>query len=430
MKSEAVQTQRARSNRSTAGLLVLLVCLSFVSYLLRTNISVASEMMMPDLGLSKIQMGQIFSSFLIGYALFQSPAGAIGDIIGPRLTLGIAFLLWGLTTVATGLVPHPLLAGVNVTLVSLIIVRALLGASEAATFPVATAVVHRWMPSAEHAFGNSLIFMGSSFGAAVATPLVSWLMLKTGWRGSFYCTAILALLIAPVWFWYLKDFQADYHTADPTGRARPGFLRSADLKKTLSQMADKNILFLVFSYFSEGYVLFIFVFWLYIYLVEKRGFSILSGGIMSALPWLTACVMAPLGGMLSDRISIRTGRIAASRLIIAVGYVSSGLLLLLAAYSRYRSVSVIALCLSIGGLLAAEASFWTAISLLAGKNTGAISGVMNSVGVLGGIISTSLVPVLVSRFNWHVALGSGTLAALFCPFMWLWIRSPESPQIN
>ncbi|HZC42614.1 MAG TPA: MFS transporter, partial [Acidobacteriaceae bacterium] len=294
-------------------------------------------MMMPALGLSKIQMGEVFSSFLIGYALFQSPAGAIGDIIGPRLTLGIAFLLWGLTTIATGLVPHPLLAGVNVTLVSLIVVRALLGAGEAATFPVATAVVHRWMPPAEHAFGNSLLFMGSSLGAAVATPLVSWLMVKTGWRGSFYCTAILALLIAPVWLWYLSDFQAGNQTAQQINPARPRFFRSADIKQTLSHMADKNILFLILSYFSEGYVLFIFVFWLYIYLVEKRGFTVLSGGMISALPWLTACAMAPLGGILSDRISTRIGRIAASRFVIAIGYVFSGLLLLLAAYSPYRS---------------------------------------------------------------------------------------------
>lgn len=173
MNAHAVRTSPSRTNR-TASLLVLLVCISFISYLLRTNISVAAEVMMPDLGLSKVQMGQVFSSFLIGYALFQSLAGAIGDAIGSRLTLGAALLIWGLATIATGLVPHALVAGANSALISLIVVRFVLGVGEAATFPVGSSVVHRWMPPARQAFGNSLMFMGSCFGAAVATPLVSW----------------------------------------------------------------------------------------------------------------------------------------------------------------------------------------------------------------------------------------------------------------
>ena len=53
----------------------MLTAFAFVSYLQRTNISVAAELMAPELHLSKVQMGQIFSSFLIGYAIFQVPWG-------------------------------------------------------------------------------------------------------------------------------------------------------------------------------------------------------------------------------------------------------------------------------------------------------------------------------------------------------------------
>ena len=42
---------------------------SFVSYLERVN-TIAAELMMPALFLTKMQMGHIFSSFLIGYAIF------------------------------------------------------------------------------------------------------------------------------------------------------------------------------------------------------------------------------------------------------------------------------------------------------------------------------------------------------------------------
>ena len=73
----------------------MLTLFSFVSYLQRINISVAAELMAPELHLSKVQMGQIFSSFLIGYAIFQIPGGLFADRFGTRITLGLSALLWG-----------------------------------------------------------------------------------------------------------------------------------------------------------------------------------------------------------------------------------------------------------------------------------------------------------------------------------------------
>ncbi|MBV9480921.1 MAG: MFS transporter, partial [Acidobacteria bacterium] len=67
-------------------ILTMLFGFSFVSYLERVNISIAAELMMPALSMTKLQMGQIFSSFLIGYAIFQIPAGLLGDSKGPRFT--------------------------------------------------------------------------------------------------------------------------------------------------------------------------------------------------------------------------------------------------------------------------------------------------------------------------------------------------------
>src|SRR5438270_5129273 len=74
--------------------------LAFVSYLLRMNISVAAELMKPALGLSNTQMAHVFSGFLIGYGLFQIPAGKLGDVIGPRIVLAVAALLWGCASLA------------------------------------------------------------------------------------------------------------------------------------------------------------------------------------------------------------------------------------------------------------------------------------------------------------------------------------------
>jgi sugar phosphate permease len=97
--------------------------LAFVSYVERMNISIAAEQMMPDLSLSKIEMGHIFSSFLVGYAIFQVPAGKIGDVVGPRITLALAAIIWGITTILTGLLPNRLVTGTAAVLACLAVVR-------------------------------------------------------------------------------------------------------------------------------------------------------------------------------------------------------------------------------------------------------------------------------------------------------------------
>jgi len=149
-------------------MLAMLFGFSFVSYLERVNISIAAELMMPALSLTKMQMGHIFSSFLIGYAIFQVPAGMLGDIGGPRFTLAVAGLCWGIVTVLTGLIPGVIFKGASAVFLSLWIIRFLLGSAEAATYPVGTRAVRNWMPVTQRALGNSVMFVGSSAATALA----------------------------------------------------------------------------------------------------------------------------------------------------------------------------------------------------------------------------------------------------------------------
>src|SRR5436305_2162007 len=119
---------------------------ALVSYMARANISIAAELMIPALGLSHVQMGQIFTSFLVGYAIFQVPGGALGDRVGPRLTLGVSALVWAACTLLTGLIGILSPVRTATAFVLLWIVRFLLGASEATTFPVGNRAVRNWMP--------------------------------------------------------------------------------------------------------------------------------------------------------------------------------------------------------------------------------------------------------------------------------------------
>lgn len=423
MANSGVTIPHMQQRSSVRWLIAALVgAFAFVSYVQRMNISVAAELMMPELGLTKTEMGQVFSSFLWGYAIFQLPTGRLGDAVGPHITLAVAALLWGVTTVLTGLLPTMFVGGSLALLGALVAVRFVLGASEAATFPVGSRAIRNWTPASERAFANAFMMAGSASAAAASSPLVSWLMLHFGWRSAFYITSLFAFAIALIWFITARDHPREHRLVSSQELAwidpdRPSAsVRHASLGEVLR---NRDILFLSLSYTCEGYVLFIFVFWLYIYLVEVRGYSILHGGLIASLPWLSALLLTPIGGLVCDRLSQARGRIAGARTVIIWGYGLSGALLFAAARLNGRVAVVAALCVSVGALYFAEPAFWATAVHLSNENAGAVSGIMNTAGILGGIVSTSLIPVIVKYFGWLPALASGAAVAVTCACFWL-----------
>lgn len=246
-------------------------------------------------------------------------------------------------------------------------------------------------------------------------------MVRLGWRESFYVTAVPPLLLAVFWLLLARDRPEDGATG-AVAESREPQLQRLSLRGAGRVIGRRNALLLIGSYVSEGYVLFIFVFWLYTYLVEKRGFSLLGAGWIAAIPWLTALVLTPFGGYLCDRVSRRRGRSTGSKAVITIGYAASGGLLFVAAAAARPWVSVAALSFSIAALMAAEAGFWSYAAYLGRDHVGLLSGVMNTAGILGGIVSTSLVPVIVRWAGWVPALGSGTIVAFGCTVTWLFIR--------
>lgn len=69
---------------------------SVVTVVDRVNISVAAQYIMPEYGISQLQMGTIFSAFIAGYMLSFIPGGWLGDSFGPRRVLTGALLAAGI----------------------------------------------------------------------------------------------------------------------------------------------------------------------------------------------------------------------------------------------------------------------------------------------------------------------------------------------
>lgn len=408
-------------------IIALLTAFSVVSYVLRTNISVAAAAMKPELGLSDVQMGQIFSAFLLGYALSQVPAGMLGDNLGPRIVLALAAVWWAATSALTAFVPGRIVTTTMGVFVALVGIRFVLGVGEAATYPVAARMIANWVPPSRYASANGLVIGGASLGSAATAPVVAWIMVNWGWRNAFYFSAMLALGLALVWWKVAQDrpssARVDATEGAETNRAPvqapagggPGLV-----------FRSRPLLLLSIGYFFSCYVAYIFVFWLYLYLVEVRGFGLLKGGMFAALPFIASSVMTPLGGVIGDALGSRIGVRRARRRTAMTGLVVAAIALLAGANVGNPYLAIAGLALAVGSTNATESLFWSSVTDLAGPHAGAACGVLNMVGNLGGVVSTVMVPVLVSQFGWGVALGSGSMFAVVSASLWLGIddRAP------
>jgi MFS transporter, ACS family, glucarate transporter len=402
--------------RSPARTVVtLLTALSLFAYVLRMNISVAAPYMMADLGLDKIQMGRVFSAFMLGYALFQIPWGAWGDRIGPGRVLTAAVLVWSATTLLTGLVPGWVVPAGGAALAVLMAIRFLLGVGEAAIYPVAARAVAGWLPETSRAAAYSSLIVGASVGSAFTPPIVSWVMVTAGWRASFALGAALALGLAIVWHRAVGARLDREAAGGGGGGASPS-------RSWMSVLRNRNVAIMSVSYFLDSYVVFIFVFWLYTYLVEQRGFSILQSGFYTGLPFMVAIVLVPGAGYLSDALCRRLGRSWGRRLVAMAGLVLSAAFLLVGVDVTSSLQAVAGLSLAVGFLFCTEPAYWGASMDLGGAEAGTTGGIMNMAGNLGGVVSTALVPVLVAHFGWRLAFGSAAGLAVVAALLWLLVR--------
>ncbi|HEY1215005.1 MAG TPA: MFS transporter, partial [Bryobacteraceae bacterium] len=168
--------------------------ISAVAYLDRVNISIAGRSIANEFHLTNIELGWVFSAFVIGYAIAQAPAGWLADRLGPRLVITAGVIWWGIFTSAlTLLSPH-----VGGLIVLLMAFRFLLGVGEAVMYPASNCVIASWIPSSERGIANGFIFAGVGFGAGVTPPLIAYIITQYSWRASFWFRAALGLLAGAI----------------------------------------------------------------------------------------------------------------------------------------------------------------------------------------------------------------------------------------
>jgi MFS transporter, ACS family, glucarate transporter len=417
-----------RHTRKRLFLAFWLFVLSAISFLDRTNISIAGLQISSEYGLGNQRLGWIFSAFLIGYAGFQVPAGWLASRFGPRLVITLGVVWWGVATALTTLIPP----GISQAVVLLIGIRFLLGAGEAVIYPAANQFVARWVPVQERGFINGLIFAGVGAGSGLTPPLLAWFILHHGWRSAFWFSAVIGVIAGAVWWWFARDTPEEDPKVSPSELRliREGIAESsAPAGSAISWGAilrRRDLPALIICYFGFGYTAWIFFSWFFLYMAQVRGFNLKASALFSMLPFLSMTIGCLAGGALSDRLTraygLRTGRCG----LASVAFFFTAVFLVLGSRVQSPHLAGVILAGGAGALYVSQSSFWSVSADIAGRSSGVFSSMVNMGAQVGGAVTASLTPWVAQRFGWTTSFAIAAALAALGGVLWMTVH-PERP---
>lgn len=392
-------------------LIAWLFVISGIGYLDRVNISIAGQSIAKEFHLSNVELGWVFSAFVLGYAIFQAPGGWIADRLGPRLVLTIGVIWWGIfTSLITVFEP-----GVAKIIVLLIATRFALGMGEAVIYPASNCIVAAWIPSAERGIANGIIFSGVGCGAALTPPLITYLLIHYGWRSSFWASAALGLAAGMVWLIFARDTPAKHPwvSRDELAHIQSGLPEQQRTQglKWKSILSNSNIWFVTASYFCYGYAAYIFFSWFFIYLSSVRGLNLKQSSYYAMLPFAAMAIGSPLGGWISDVLTKSRGKRIGRCGVAGAGIALSAVFIALGTQVDGARLATVVLAAGVGALYLSQSSFWSVSADIGGKSAGSVSGFMNMGGQLGGALTASLTPAIASHWGWTASF---LVAAALC----------------
>jgi ACS family glucarate transporter-like MFS transporter len=346
------------------------------------------------------RIGLAFSIFALGYALGQIPSGYLADRLGPRAMLAAIVALWSLLTAATGWVTG---------FAQLLAVRFLFGVAEAGAFPGSARAFYNWLPSSEHGRANGIVFCGSRLGAALAFPLMAWLLTLGDWRQTFALLAWPGLLWALAWFVLFRNHPAT--KVESTRRTNEGtplrtLLRQAPLWRAMLQ------------YFGANFTTFLCLSWMNPYLKQRYQLSSADAAFYTMIPLLIAAGVQWATGTLVDRLYRTEPQVSRSRPAM-LGFALSAVGALLIPLAPTPALAAAAFAVAAFGAEMTISPSWAFCLDIGGRHSGAVSGTMNMAGNLGSFVSANAFPWLAGMTGDATAYFA-LVAALNLTGVWCW----------
>ncbi len=280
----------------------------------RLLISTLTPDIMDTFRITMTQMGAVSTGALIVGAIFYPIWGYLYDRYGRAKLLALASFLWGSTT---------WLNGIARTYPAFLASRASTGIDDS-SYPGIYSLISDYFGPKVRGRIYGLLEVTMPLGFLLGMILALSLRETIGWRGVFFITGTLGVLLSAVIFFGVREPQR--------GRSEPEL---ADLEQISTYRFNwriardlfrkKSLLLLFTQGFFGVFPWNVITFWFFTYLERERGYSGSALLVTMAAAVIVLALGYPLGGALGDALFKRTPR---GRVIVATIGVLTGAILL------------------------------------------------------------------------------------------------------
>jgi MFS family permease len=301
---------------------------------------------------------------------------------------------------------------------------------EGATFPIATRALSDWMPEGKRGFAQGITHSSSRLGTAVTPPLVAWLIAATSWRGAFIVLGIVSLGWAFAWGGYFRDDPGTHR--EVTARELESLpVYSARTEGRRPQVPWVPLILRMLPvtgvYFCYGWTLWLYLAWVPSFFLHRYGLDLKTSALFSAGVFLAGVIGDTLGGVLSDRILVRTGdRNRARRDLVVGGFLCS--LAAMLPILVVRSAIPAAICLSVAFFCSefTIGPMWAIPMDIAPKYSGSASGLMNIGSPLAAVVSPLIFGYAIDKTgNWALPFVGSMGLLLLGSILAFWMKPGE-----
>jgi ACS family glucarate transporter-like MFS transporter len=315
MRAAAAGARRSRTRYLVLSMVFLVTAVNVAD---RAALSITGTAISKELHLDAVALGFIFSAFGWAFAAGQIPGGWLLDRFGSKRIYALSLFSWSLFAFLQTFAGCFSAAGAAVALFTLLF---LMGLCEAPAFPANSRIVAAWFPSAERGTASAVFNSAQYFASVLFVSAMGWITHSFGWEYVYVFMGVVGFVLTFVWLKTVYDprehprinqAELDYIESggalvDMDQRGKGGLGGNGPKWSHLKELLGNRMLLGVYigTYFVTA-IMYFFLTWFPVYLVQGRGMSILQVGFVAALPALCGFTGGISGGVFSDYL-VRKG---------------------------------------------------------------------------------------------------------------------------
>lgn len=218
----------------------------FITYAIRFSYAVFLPHLMFELGLTKIEGGLLFTSYMIGYSVFSPMSGWLVDKLGGRSVIPPFCVAMGLGTMLMGTV-----TSIWDGLASMLVI----GFGTSAMWVGTTSLLQRWFALTWRGKVLGVLNAGATTGYGAVGIFLPPIIVNLGWRAGWFVLGSISLVFALVGFVLIRSKPEDVG-ARPWGLEKPTILGQDEKKLVMSYssiLTKPNFWLVLLSYLTISF---------------------------------------------------------------------------------------------------------------------------------------------------------------------------------